>query len=105
MTSLSVTKSRALYSSVTRCHVCGFSEVRTDEVTELDLLLSECPRCDHRWTGRIPAALRLVQVRPFGIAGPPAAPSIMAMAGTTIAEAPSTMAMAGTTIAEAPAVA
>ena len=36
-----------------RCMVCGSSEVRTDEVAELGvLLLSECPRCDHRWTER-----------------------------------------------------
>ncbi|MDJ0786747.1 MAG: hypothetical protein QNK05_08050 [Myxococcota bacterium] len=36
-----------------RCMVCGSSEVRTDEVVDLGvLLLSECPRCDHRWTER-----------------------------------------------------
>ena len=36
-----------------RCLVCGFSEVRTDEVVERGvLLLNECPRCDHRWTER-----------------------------------------------------
>jgi hypothetical protein len=36
-----------------RCLVCGFSEVRTDEVSERGvLLLNECPRCDHRWTER-----------------------------------------------------
>ncbi len=36
-----------------RCLVCGFSEVRTDEVVERGvLLLHECPRCDHRWTER-----------------------------------------------------
>ena len=36
-----------------RCLVCGFAEVRTDEVVERGvLLLNECPRCDHRWTER-----------------------------------------------------
>jgi hypothetical protein len=36
---------------VGRCRVCGFSEVRTDEVVDLSaLLLAECPRCEHRWT-------------------------------------------------------
>ena len=42
-----------------RCLVCGFSEVRTDEVVERGvLMLHECPRCDHRWTERplVPAA-------------------------------------------------
>jgi hypothetical protein len=39
--------------SVTRCGVCGFSEVRTDEVLDRGrLLLAECPRCEHRWTAR-----------------------------------------------------
>lgn len=34
-----------------RCLVCGFSEVRTDEVIDRGVvLLHECPRCDHRWT-------------------------------------------------------
>jgi len=34
-----------------RCLVCGFGEVRTDEVIDRGLvLLAECPRCDHRWT-------------------------------------------------------
>jgi transcription elongation factor Elf1 len=39
--------------TLTRCLVCGFREVRTDEVLERGvLLLNECPRCDHRWTER-----------------------------------------------------
>jgi len=42
--------------TLTRCLVCGFAEVRTDEVIDRGvLLLNECPRCDHRWTER-PAA-------------------------------------------------
>ncbi len=37
-----------------RCLVCGFAEVRTDEVVERGVvLLAECPRCDHRWTERL----------------------------------------------------
>ncbi len=62
MSSLSTASSRTPQSSVTRCRVCGFTEVRTDEVAELDLLLAECPRCDHRWTGCLPVAPRHVQV-------------------------------------------
>jgi hypothetical protein len=46
------TFTRAL-RTLTRCLVCGFREVRTDEVLERGvLLLNECPRCDHRWTER-----------------------------------------------------
>jgi hypothetical protein len=55
------TFARAL-RTLTRCLVCGFAEVRTDEVIDRGvLLLNECPRCDHRWTER-PAqpALRVV---------------------------------------------
>jgi len=38
-----------------RCCICGFSEVRTDEVLDGDVVfLAECPRCDHRWTSREP---------------------------------------------------
>lgn len=37
--------------TLTRCLVCGFSEVRTDEVFHRGLvLLHECPHCEHRWT-------------------------------------------------------
>ncbi len=40
--------------TLTRCLVCGFAEVRTDEVVERGVvLLAECPRCDHRWTERL----------------------------------------------------
>jgi uncharacterized Zn finger protein len=37
--------------TTTRCSVCGFTEVFTDEVLDRGaVLLAECPRCDHRWT-------------------------------------------------------
>jgi hypothetical protein len=40
-----------------RCGICGFSEVRTDEVVDRGVLfLAECPRCDHRWTSPEPIA-------------------------------------------------
>jgi hypothetical protein len=40
---------------VTRCDVCGFAEVRTDEVFDSEVLfLAECPRCQNRWTSREP---------------------------------------------------
>ena len=36
-----------------RCCICGFSEVRTDEVIDRGVLfLAECPRCEHRWTSQ-----------------------------------------------------
>jgi hypothetical protein len=42
--------------TLTRCLVCGFTEIRTDEVVDRGVvLLAECPRCDHRWTERLPA--------------------------------------------------
>jgi hypothetical protein len=41
----------AALRSVSHCRVCGFSEVRTDEVVDRGrVLLAECPRCEHRWT-------------------------------------------------------
>jgi hypothetical protein len=44
--------------TLTRCLVCGFTEVRTDEVIDRGVvLLAECPRCQHLWTAR-PAAVR-----------------------------------------------
>jgi len=43
---------------VHRCRVCGFAELRTDEVVDRGLwLLAECPRCEHRSTGS-PASSR-----------------------------------------------
>jgi len=39
--------------TLTRCLVCGFTEVRTDEVIDRGVvLLAECPRCRHLWTAR-----------------------------------------------------
>jgi hypothetical protein len=39
--------------TLTRCLVCGFTEVRTDEVIDRGVvLLAECPRCQHLWTER-----------------------------------------------------
>jgi len=39
--------------TLTRCLVCGSSEVRTDEVVDRGIvLLAECPRCQHLWTVR-----------------------------------------------------
>jgi ribosomal protein S27AE len=41
-----------------RCGICGFSEVRTDEVVDTGILfLAECPRCEHRWTSQQPIAV------------------------------------------------
>jgi hypothetical protein len=37
--------------TLSRCLVCGFSEIRTDEVIDRGVvLLAECQRCRHRWT-------------------------------------------------------
>lgn len=45
--------------TLTRCLVCGFAEVRTDEVIDHGVVfLAECPRCEHRWTSRVPATPR-----------------------------------------------
>ena len=41
--------------TLTRCHLCGFAEVLTDEVLDPEILfLAECPRCENRWTSRAP---------------------------------------------------
>jgi len=54
---------RALRTLV-RCRVCGFLEVRTDEVVDRGLLLlAECPRCEHRFTVRT-ALARPLRVAP-----------------------------------------
>jgi hypothetical protein len=42
------------HRTLTRCLVCGFAEVRTDEVVAQGVvLLGECPRCEHRWTATL----------------------------------------------------
>jgi len=66
-----------------RCLVCGFAEVRTDEVVDRGiLLLASCPRCDHRWTEplaaeaaprRVESGPRPVRRAPHGGEGRPAA--------------------------------
>jgi hypothetical protein len=44
-----------LFRTQGRCLVCGFSEIRTDEVVDRGVVfLAECPRCEHRWTSREP---------------------------------------------------
>lgn len=44
--------------TLTRCLVCGFTEVQTDEVIDRGwVLLAECRRCSHRWTARPPARM------------------------------------------------
>jgi len=58
------------FRTLTRCLVCGFSEVRTDEVVDRGpVFLAECPRCDHRWTESPPpwheARLRTARHTPF----------------------------------------
>jgi hypothetical protein len=41
--------------NLTRCLICGFTEVTTDEVVDRGLVfLAECPRCQHRWTSPTP---------------------------------------------------
>jgi hypothetical protein len=53
------------YRKLTRCLVCGFAEVRTDEAVDRGLVfLAECPRCDHRWT-ESPPQLQPARVRPL----------------------------------------
>jgi hypothetical protein len=43
-----------------RCRVCGFAELRTDEVVDRGLvLLAECPRCEDRTTARPGASSRV----------------------------------------------
>jgi hypothetical protein len=43
--------------TLTRCLVCGFAEVRTDEVLDGGVVfLTRCPRCDHRTTARAPTS-------------------------------------------------
>ena len=46
---------RPVGRNLTRCLVCGFTEVRTDEAVDRGLVfLAECPRCEHRWTSTTP---------------------------------------------------
>jgi hypothetical protein len=59
---------RRIGRTQTRCLVCGFAEVRTDEAFHRGLvLLHECPHCQHRWTrqvaGGLPAAAPARELR------------------------------------------
>ena len=59
---------RRVFESLTRCLVCGFTEVRTDEVVDRGLVfLAECPRCDHRWTSPAPPPKEPEVARPVGM--------------------------------------
>jgi ribosomal protein S27AE len=54
----------ASFNRRVRCGICGFSEVRTDEVVDGSVLfLAECPRCDHRWTSPEPIAAHSTAAR------------------------------------------
>ena len=46
---------KPIQKNLTRCLICGFTEVTTDEVVDRGLVfLAECPRCQHRWTSPTP---------------------------------------------------
>ena len=52
-----------------RCCICGFSEVRTDEVVDRGVIfLAECPRCEHRWTSQEPITAEPTATRPLSTA-------------------------------------
>ena len=54
------------------CAVCGSRELRTDAVEHGGwLLLSECARCDHRWTQPFAGATARAAVRVAARAHPP----------------------------------
>jgi hypothetical protein len=54
---------QTLTRTLIRCLVCGFAEVRSDEVVDRGVVfLHECPRCEHRWTSPTP--------RPAGVRAP-----------------------------------
>ena len=55
---------RVVSRTVERCQVCGFTEIRTDEVVDRGVVfLAECPRCDHRWTSVQPIAATVTTTR------------------------------------------
>lgn len=46
-----------------RCPVCGCSDLRSDEVYDRGLLLlTECPRCEHRSAQRMPSQPRRIRL-------------------------------------------
>jgi hypothetical protein len=56
----------ALNTSSKSCEVCGSTSIQHDEVFDRGrLILSECDRCQHRWTRAHPisAARKVVRVR------------------------------------------
>lgn len=54
--------------NLTRCLVCGFTEVRTDEAVDRGLVfLAECPRCEHRWTSPAPRWEKPAVAGPVGV--------------------------------------
>jgi hypothetical protein len=56
---------QAIHRTLTRCLVCGFAELRTDEVVAHGhVLLAECPRCEHRFTVPVAEPARALRVRP-----------------------------------------
>jgi hypothetical protein len=47
---------------ISRCPVCGCSDLRSDEVYDRGhLLLTECPRCEHRAVERMPSLPRRIR--------------------------------------------
>jgi hypothetical protein len=49
--------------AISRCPVCGCRELRTDEVVDRGLLLlTECPRCEHRAVERVPSLPRRIRL-------------------------------------------
>jgi hypothetical protein len=56
---------RAPLRSLCRCPVCGFAELRLDEVAGLRgrLELCECPRCEHRATRPLPSRMQPAAAR------------------------------------------
>ncbi len=63
MSTGSITLPVAAARLLTRCRICGFSEIRTDEVVDrAPLLVAECPRCEHRFTRRAAPAGQRVAV-------------------------------------------
>jgi len=50
--------------SLRRCPVCGFAELRFDEVAHRGVLeLAECPRCEHRATRPLPSRMQPAAAR------------------------------------------
>src|SRR5262245_1026360 len=67
--------------TLSRCLVCGFRELRTDEVVERGwLLLAECPRCEHRFTQALPGPAELAPAARAPERAAPARPGAAAAA-------------------------